>query len=134
MNNSLTILEIAAREDGGHGLQSQSGRTECWLEGWIAVPEALADTVWACRGYCTPDIQDGVLVGVVPGEVPAREPSAREQIAALKEQLAETDYQIIKSSEYRLAGLEAPYDIALLHAQRQELRDRINALEALSGL
>ena len=129
MNNSLTIIEIAAREDGGHGLQSQSGRTECWLEGWIAVPEALADTVWACKGYCALDIQDGVLVGVVPGEEPAREPTAQEQIAALKEQLADTDYRIIKCSEYRLAGLEAPYDIALLHAQRQELRDRINALE-----
>ena len=26
----LTIIEIKAREDGGHGLQSQSHRTECW--------------------------------------------------------------------------------------------------------
>ena len=32
----LTIIEIKDREDGGHGLQSQSHRTECWLEGWIA--------------------------------------------------------------------------------------------------
>ena len=31
----LTIIEIKAREDGGHGLQSQSHRTECWLEGWV---------------------------------------------------------------------------------------------------
>ena len=48
----LTIIEIAAREDGGHGLESQSHRTECWMEGWIAVPEELVDTAWACRGYC----------------------------------------------------------------------------------
>ena len=37
----LTIIEVAAREDGGHGLQSQSHRTECWLEGWVAVPPEL---------------------------------------------------------------------------------------------
>lgn len=133
MNHSLTIVEIAARPDGGHGLQSQSGRTECWLEGWIAVPEELADTMWACKGYCTLDIQDGVLVGVVPGEEPVREPDPREQIDALKERLAATDYQIIKCGEYQLAGREAPYDMARLHAGRQELRDRINALEASAG-
>ena len=48
----LTIIEVAARADGGHGLQSQSHRTECWLEGWIAVPPELEQTVWDCRGYC----------------------------------------------------------------------------------
>lgn len=128
-SNTLTIIEINARQDGGHGLQSQSGRTECWLEGWIAVPEELTGTVWACGGYCTLDIRNGVLAGVTPGEIPAPEPSAQEQITARKEELAKTDYQIIKCSEYRLAGLEAPYDIAALHAQRQALRDQINALE-----
>ena len=133
MNHSLTIVEIAARPDGGHGLQSQSGRTECWLEGWIAVPEALADTVWACKGYCELEIEDGVLVGVVPGEEPVREPDPREQIDKWKEQLAATDYQIIKCGEYQLAGREVPYDIARLHAQRQVLRDQINALEASAG-
>ena len=34
----LTIIEINARADGGHALQSQSGRRECWLDGYIAVP------------------------------------------------------------------------------------------------
>ena len=48
----LTIIEIAARADGGHGLQSQSHRTECWLEGWVAVPPELEAAVWGCRGYC----------------------------------------------------------------------------------
>lgn len=67
----LTIIEIEAREDGGHGLQSQSHRTECWLDGWVAVPPELEETVWACRGYCELEIQDGVLTGVTPGEPPA---------------------------------------------------------------
>lgn len=61
--------------------------------------------------------------------LPEPVPSAEEQIAALKAELAATDYQIIKYSEYNLAGLDAPYDIAQLHAQRQSLRDRINELE-----
>ena len=52
----LTIIEIKAREDGGHGLQSQSHRTECWLEGWIAVPPELEQTAWDCAGYCDLDI------------------------------------------------------------------------------
>ena len=64
----LTIIELQARADGGHGLQSQSGREACWLEGWIAVPEALAETVWECRGYCDLEVREGVLVGVTPRE------------------------------------------------------------------
>jgi hypothetical protein len=55
------------------------------------------------------------------------------QITALKSQLAETDYKIIKCLEYSLAGLETPYDIAALHAERQAIRDEINALEALNA-
>ena len=46
----LTIMELKAREDGGHGLQSQSHRTECCLEGWVAVPEELAEKVWTAAG------------------------------------------------------------------------------------
>ena len=75
----LTIIEIAARADGGHGLQSQSHRTANWMgDEWIAVPPELEQTVWDCRGYCTLQIEDGVLVGVTPGtppEPPAPEPT-----------------------------------------------------------
>ncbi len=38
------------------------------------------------------------------------------------------DWKIAKCQEYSLAGLEAPYDITVLHAQRQAVRDRINEL------
>ena len=51
------------------------------------------------------------------------------QRTALESQLTDTDYKIIKCSEYSLAGLESPYDIAVLHAQRQAIRDQINTLE-----
>lgn len=83
----LTIIEIEAREDGGHGLQSQSHRTECWLEGWIAVPPLLEQTVWDCRGYCDLTIQDGVLTGVTTGTPPAPpepEPTQEERLSALE--------------------------------------------------
>jgi hypothetical protein len=87
----LTIIEVKAREDGGHGLQSQSHRQECWLEGWVAVPEELTQTVWDCGGYCELDIRDGVLVGVTPTEKPAQEeeePTAEEKLRADVDYLA----------------------------------------------
>ena len=83
----LTIIEIAARPDGGHGLQSQSHRTENWMgDEWIAVPPELEQAVWDCRGYCTLEIEDGVLVGVTPGtppEPPAPEPTDTDVLNAL---------------------------------------------------
>ena len=40
----LTIIELSPRADGGHGLQSQSHRTQCWLGGWGAgAPAALPE-------------------------------------------------------------------------------------------
>ena len=47
----------------------------------------------------------------------------------LKQQLADTDYQIIKCYEYQLVGLPLPYDIGRLHAERQLIRDLINGME-----
>jgi len=52
-----------------------------------------------------------------------------QEIQQLKARLAETDYKIIKCYEYQLAGLELPYDIQTLHAERQAIRDQINELE-----
>ena len=51
------------------------------------------------------------------------------QIEELKRKLTDTDYKIIKCSEYQLAGKELPYDIAELHIERQSLRDEINKME-----
>ena len=60
---------------------------------------------------------------------PTPEEIKQRRIAELKAQLNDTDYKIVKCSEYQLAGLELPYDIAALHAQRQAIRDEINELE-----
>lgn len=70
----MTIIEINARPDGGHGLQSQSGRSSCWLDGWIEVPANLEAQVWATVGYCDLQIEDGKLVGITPTDRPEPKP------------------------------------------------------------
>lgn len=60
---------------------------------------------------------------------PTEEEIKQTRIAELKEQLNSTDYKIIKCSECSLAGIDLPYDITELHAERQALRDKINELE-----
>lgn len=60
---------------------------------------------------------------------PTPEEIKQRKIAELKAELESTDYKIIKSSEYQLAGIALPYDIAELHATRQKIRDEINQLE-----
>ena len=60
---------------------------------------------------------------------PSEEELKKTEINALKKQLDETDYKIIKCSEYSLVGKELPYDIEYLHTQRQAIRDRITELE-----
>lgn len=57
------------------------------------------------------------------------EQTLEEKIAVLKAQLAATDYKVIKCSECQLLGMEMPYDVAELHAERQAIRDQINQLE-----
>lgn len=81
----MTIIELEPRADGGHGIQSQSHRTECWLEGWVAVPEELTQAVWDCGGYCELTLEDGRLVGITPTEKPeppAPEPTQAERLRA----------------------------------------------------
>lgn len=53
------------------------------------------------------------------------------EIEKLKAELAATDYQVIKCSEYSLTKRKPPYDVSALHLSRQALRDRIGELEGL---
>lgn len=53
----------------------------------------------------------------------------RKEIQQLKDNLASSDYKIIKCYEASLAGEEMPYDFAKLRAERQDVRDQINQLE-----
>lgn len=128
----LTIVEIARGANKAHGVQAQSGREACWLEGWIELPGELKGAFNACGGYCELEITDGVLSGIVPD---ADNPmslyealrQAEEEDQRLKGELASTDYRVLKCYEASLLGQELPYDVAELTAQRQALRDAINA-------
>ncbi|MCI8870656.1 MAG: hypothetical protein HFF39_08985 [Lawsonibacter sp.] len=131
----LTIINREREAGGSHGLQAQSGRTECWLEGWIVLPEGLREAYLACGGYCELEIRDGALAGIVPDrDSPApwleraREKEAEEE--ALRLRLSATDYQALKCCEAALLGGEPPYDPKELAARRQDLRDQINRVRA----
>lgn len=64
-----------------------------------------------------------------PSEAEVAEQERQASIESLKMQLAESDYKVIKIAECLACGLDAPYDVAALHQERQALRDQINALE-----
>lgn len=53
----------------------------------------------------------------------------KNQIKALKEELDNTDYKVIKCYEAFLVGEAMPYNAQDLHATRQSIRDNINSLE-----
>lgn len=60
---------------------------------------------------------------------PTPEEIKEKQISELKQQLADSDYKIIKCSEYELDGLDLPYNIADLHKEREAIREKIRKLE-----
>lgn len=63
-----------------------------------------------------------------------------QSISLLKQQLADTDYKVVKNMEYQMAMMASVepntivldlYDARELHNERQALRDKINELEQL---
>jgi hypothetical protein len=63
-----------------------------------------------------------------------------QSISLLKQQLADTDYKVVKNMEYQMAMMSSIepnqiildlYDPQELHNERQALRDKINELENL---
>lgn len=131
----LTIVQLERGANKAHGMQSQSGRTACWLEGWIILPEHLKEAFQACGGWCELVVEDGTVTGVVPDE---ENPSAlyaairekEEEQARLKEELSATDYRVLKCYEAALLGQEPPYDVEELTARRQAQRSAVNAAGA----
>lgn len=73
-------------------------------------------------------------VEVVP-PTPTEEELAQQQrearIWALKDQLAQGDYKVIKCAEAQLTNEPMPYDVATLVAERNAMRAEINELEAM---
>ncbi len=75
--------------------------------------------------------KNGVLRDMTAEELAEYEESIKvpvdEQIAILKQNLADTDYKAIKYAE----GLISEHDYAEIKAQRQIWRDEINRLESV---
>lgn len=70
-----------------HPYEGQTGRTACWLEGHIAVPQALVEAMRAHSASCELRIEDGILTDIVPveptGSTPPEEFITQEQALLL---------------------------------------------------
>jgi hypothetical protein len=78
-------------------------------------------------------LQEAGWTEVVPPTPTAEEIARQEREAriwALKDQLAQGDYKIIKCAEAQLTNEPVPYNVAELVAERNKLRREINELEA----
>ena len=53
-------------------------------------------------------------------------PMSKQQLVS---ELEKSDYMIIKAAEYGLAGLDTPYDMEALHADREAIRERIREVD-----
>lgn len=53
------------------------------------------------------------------------------KIDTIKQELANTDYKVIKNMEYQSVGIELEYDPQEIYNERQTLRDEINKLQKL---
>ena len=68
---------------------------------------------------------NGTIREMTAEEIAEIQPTVEQQIAGLKQNLADTDYQAIKYAE----GAISDEDYAEIKAQRQAWRDEINRLE-----
>lgn len=69
---------------------------------------------------------NGIIREATAEEIAQLQPTVEEQIAGLKQNLADTDYKAIKYAE----GLISDEDYAETKALRQAWRDEINRLES----
>lgn len=75
----MTIISKELQEFGGHDVQSQSHRTEVWLDDYIEVPEALSGLAFSTGGYCDLVIENGVLTDIIPAPRPVPTLTSAEQ-------------------------------------------------------
>lgn len=66
---------------------------------------------------------------MTPNEKIKRLVASVKAIKVFQDKLASSDYKVIKCYEYSLAGLDLPYDINELHAEREAIREEIRRLE-----
>lgn len=97
----MTIIEILAREDGSHNIQSRHGAARVWEDGYIEVPSHLEAAVWATYGWCDLQIEGDKLVGITPTERPPEpEPEPQPPLAE------DITLDMLSEHEERLCMLE----------------------------
>ena len=97
------MFTIISKEktNGLHSIESQSGRTTVWLNGYVEVPEHLINIAWESCGYCDLIFDaNGNLTDIIPTEKPTVEPIV-EPLTVNEEQ----DIMIM-DLEYRLTMIE----------------------------
>ena len=62
----MLIIKIEPQESGQHLFQSQSHRTKCWEDGYVAVPPERESEIVGCLGYGDLTVEDGKFVDFVP--------------------------------------------------------------------
>lgn len=133
--NPFTIIEIATREDGYHNFKTVRSSEEV-PEGWARISDAYTSSPHFPYGtmqtevYTEPVSQKTYPVVIAWSDIdPDAPPNPNEErIAALKEQLAATDYAVIKIAE----GMATAEEYADVIAQRRAWRAEINELEKAS--
>lgn len=116
--------------EDGEQLADYSGYTTVYRQGYATDRYMLSD-------YGTVYVEPVVII---PEPVPEPEPyvptpdelrimELQGIISTNKALLAESDYKVIKNSEYSEAGLTVAYDPATVNAERQTYRDAINVAD-----
>lgn len=134
---SKNIVEIKGDfpiKDVGFTL-SRPGMNDDWdYSGFITVYKEVDSGVQFSNDgsvYVVPVVPAPTDEEIAENEERERVASIKNEINELKAQLESTDYKVIKCYEYGMVGLELPYDVDELHAERQNIRDMINQKEEL---
>ena len=128
-----TYIEVAKNENGMHNDQSNGFFEHTGIPGgWVEIPEGLMDSWEAYKPFVHITAQDGVVTSIA-ADIEARDAweaadqtDLLNQIAALKQNLSDSDYKAVKFAE----GLLTAEEYEPIKQQRQAWRAEINTLEA----
>lgn len=120
-----------ANESGYHGVPQDTP-----YNGSVELPDTLLEDYLDAKGYVYPTVENGVVTYLEVNQEALDKynaehpdtPDVEAQIAELKANLADTDYQAIKYAE----GWLTDEEYEPIKEQRQAWRDEINELEAMN--
>ena len=84
----MTLVRIEP-DNGFNPYEIQSHRMSNWLgDGWVELPHDLSEKFFECNGYCSLEIEDGVLKSIVPSDfqppIYLPTPTIEERLTALE--------------------------------------------------